>query len=221
MKKLWLLLPTALVLSGLSANAAIVACGAVPISYATWTTTFVGVGNGCSIGDKIFSNFVVSTTPSGSDLAFGQAGNVYTLNLQNTATNGFATSFTFSYDITVDTTLSPTPGYRIVGVTGGMQDATFTGGSSATLNKVLTGGGTGTVVVTDVNGTITPSPVGGLNALSLHVADNFTYVSGNITNIANTFGQADTSTQTPEPLTLSLMGAGLLGLGLLRRRVAR
>ena len=216
MKKLSILLPMALMVCGVSANAAIIACGSTVISYATWSAAFAGAGNGCLIGDKLFTNFSVGSIPNDTSIQFGQNGNSYTINFINTPGGGFNTSFSESFDIAIDFTQAPANvgTWRIVRVAAGLQDSS--GSSVASLVKTISGGATGVASAsTNGAGVTTQVVLNGISASSLHVVDDFTLTSGNITNISDTFLQADVS--IPEPSTLFLLGGALLGFSLVRR----
>ncbi len=217
MKKLLLLLPIALMAFSFSASAANIQCGITAIGFSTWSAN----GFICDIGDKTFSNFAPGTIGNNTSVQFGQGPAGFTVNFQDTTTGAFNNSFTVGYTIDVIANTAPNilPSiYKIVSVGAGLQDSGTVGGN-ATLVKTITGGATGTASATDVNGTTSKTAINGIQATHLVVTDTFTYSNGLITNISNTFVQADVS--TPEPFTMSLMGAGLLAVGLLRRRVAR
>ncbi len=217
MKNLSLLLLVSVVLCGV-ANAAIVDCGTSVYSYAQWSTEFVGAGNGCAIGDKIFSNFSTGSIPNDTGMQFGSTvlagGALFTVNFIRTTLGGFNSDFTESYTIEIDPAKAQVPTW-IAAVAGGMQDSN--GNGNAVLTKVITGGATGMASATDVNGVITPVVLKGLNATTpLNVTDSYKYTSGVITNISNTFGEVN----APEPASMALIGGGLLALCFARRRRA-
>ena len=215
MKNLSLLLLVLAMACGV-ANAAIIDCGTGVYSFAQWSADFVGAGNGCAIGDKIFSNFSVGSIPTDTFLQFGQAGNLFTVNFIATPGGGFSKSFAESYQIAIDPTKPPasTGPTAIAAVAAGMQDSN--GNGTATLVKTVTGDATGTASATDKNGTITPVVLTGISAQKLNVMDTFTYNSGTITNISNSFLQVS----APEPASMALIGCGLLALCFARRRRA-
>lgn len=215
MKKLWILLPAAAMLS--------MVASAAPACLATQTYAQVAAtGFSCEIGDKIFDNFNLGGLGSTAVVQFGQTGlTAFTITFADSSVGGLANSFTVSYRITIDPTQAPantgTGQWAITRVAAGMQDSN--GNGFANLTKNVTGGATGSAIANDVNGTITPTVLTGIKATTLNVSDVYTYQSGIITAITNTYTQADIG--VPEPLTMSLMGVGLLAVGLLRRRVAR
>jgi hypothetical protein len=222
MKNLSLLLLVSVMLCGV-ANADIVDCGQQPLSlwtYGQWSDQLTGVGNGCEIGDKIFSNFSTGSIPTGTAIQFGSTGPLYTVNFIKTSLGGFRDDFTESYSITIDPTkppasLNPT---WIAAVATGMQDSN--GNGNAAVTKLVTGDANGTASAIDVNGTIVPSVLTGIHAQKLDVTDSFTYKSGVITNVSNSFLQVSRMTDTPEPASMALIGGGLLALCFARRRRA-
>ena len=104
MKNLSLLLLVSVVLCGV-ANAAIVDCAQQPLSiwtYGQWSDQLTGAGNGCSIGDKIFSNFSTGSIPTDTAIQFGSNGPLYTVNFIRTALGGFRGDFFEAYTIEID-----------------------------------------------------------------------------------------------------------------------
>ncbi len=167
-----------------------------------------GGNNGCTIGGYDFSNFTV--TPNDG---FTSQSLVVTF---NTDGNGFYLGITqgTGQDVIVTYDVSPGPPGMIlsllipsVGVGAGSSNETVCtvagSGFSSSCGGVLGSGG--------VNDT------GTMNILTyvIPVAPNSgtDYISKDISGTSEIFQAA-----APEPMTLSLMGAGLLGLGILGRR---
>lgn len=192
----------------------------------TVASTYEGYGSGgCQLGDKIFSNFVFTNdavwttiTPLNPDplhegFNFGGAF---------AADGSFFTAAVF-YDVTViggaplieDMTLS-------IGGIGQIPDGTsFDVGEDITNGGNLIGsldvGNFGhPLVLTD---TANWSPVS-----SIHVVKDVSIYPCGVNSTGECTTQFNFSeitqivSQVPEPMTLSMMGIGLLGLGLLRRR---
>jgi hypothetical protein len=219
------------VLCGVLANAAIVPCPVGPVSYATWTVSYTGAGNGCQLGDKIFTNFSTAGVPVDTYLAFSVLATTnFNVVVGNAGQNGaLNASFGINYNVTVDSAVNPdgTPNvggfnqWAISAVQGNLLNGIA---GNAFLDKSSTGGPgcappTCAATATLVNGVATPGlytiPGG---ATSLNVTDVYTFVSGGVTNFSNTFGQSNFA--IPEPSTLALLGGALLALGVLRRRRA-
>ena len=116
----------------------------------------------------------------------------------------------------------------VTGVFGGVPTLTFSATlvQSGALFSIPTycGGLTSGLPCAD---TVVGSPASGLNltTYSVQSTNAFNTVSGTGgiagASIVMTLTATETRSTVPEPMTFSLMGAGLLGLGLLRKRVSR
>jgi hypothetical protein len=109
---------------------------------------------------------------------------------------------------------NPTPDtYQITGVAAGLQASG--NGNSASLTKVCSPACSPQPSAT-VSGNQTVTQVGGIGpTMSVRVTDTYTFASGNILNVSNSFIETDTT--VPEPGTLLLMGGALVGLSLFGR----
>jgi hypothetical protein len=211
------------------ANAAIVQCGVNPIPYATWST-WTSTGTGCEITDKIFQNFSLPGTagttgiPSDTQIQFTQAGNQISINFGNFGIQGFANSFTVSYNVTVDHAFNPdgTPNtggtdWRINRVAAGLVDASANVNSVASITKACAPACSPSPSAT-ANGNGTISQVSGAvaQAMMINVTDTYAFTSGLISNVTNTFAEA--AFVAPEPSTFMLLGGALVAIGLFSRR---
>jgi hypothetical protein len=200
-------------------------------------STYLTVANGgtapdgfsCTVGDKSFSDFTFLSTAGGSGLAVTQSE--LSVSPQTTLA-GFGLLFS-SGAIEIDNTVTTNPALSFVDVSLGytvtapnppdIKDADLvvaggtTGGGTARVDETLTPGGTLTVIIPTTTDMINISPpVASLDVLKdvlVEVPAN-TLGDANITAIGQHFSQ----TTVPEPATLAIIGVGLLGLSIARRR---
>jgi hypothetical protein len=198
------LLAAALVVLGTSAASASTLCAQGTVAGAFTSTLNLSAVNTCTIGSTTFSNFFVTpNTPSaGLPTNFGT-----TVNLLD---DGHTLSLTYSNigsgDIQFGFQSSGVIPYGVLLGSGSASTVSETMCSTPYVGESCNGtalGGIGTATFGN-NAFILITGGGGSGTV---------YFSKDILG-----GSGVTQTFVPEPTTISLMGAGLIGLGLLRRK---
>jgi hypothetical protein len=213
----------ALVLLSSSAMAATVTCQSVLSVGNGNFGELIAAGN-CDVGNVNFSNFNTTFTAANvlvaangfSGTAFGQILG-FTYNYLNGAFPGGSVGFTATFDPNAATDGAgglACPMGAICGINGIEVQLNSLLGNGAVVNTTYTGGYVGTSEVDSASlsdetyqATIPLTPAG--------ITKLATY---NGVGTINTFSTEVIAFATPEPMTFSLMGVGLLGLGILGRR---
>jgi len=230
--KLWIL-SAGLVAMGSVASASVIACAGVSnVVTATPVSLAVGSGNQCQVSPApmLFSNFAVTATggasgatvgissdPTGTGDFGGDVDLEFTLNGVNVNSGNPTGDIQLSYEVTgeavqgLDMELTATPfqsGGEIT-ITEKACSIAFTGGSCEGGTSYANFSVESTGNAAFAAATLTPGP------------ENPVYIFKDISFNGATTSEFTNSHAVPEPMTLSLLGAGLLGLGLLGRRIRK
>jgi len=201
----------------LFASVAVLPAALVPCPESGALTLLTGLSSdGCSSQDKIFSGFAYSGDVPAADVNVNLVLQTGTSDIHGWSfvpLTAWEVGFTLSYTITV------APGYPSVAII-------------QSKDQMNSGELPNTVSISDIQTGVTPSPLvlsgagagtetvvsDAYNLQSVHTATTATVGAGsNLLSYEQSFVE---STGVPEPLSFLLIGSGLLGLGLLRRRGA-
>jgi hypothetical protein len=214
-----------LLLSSLYALGAIASYGATSCVANGTLASYITLGTtGCEIGDKVFSNFAYTgatgTDPTSSQILVGndflQGIMEFGLQFQSSGTTwtvpGFAISYTIAVDQTACQTLYSSGACSMFAAQGSFQGQLAP--NAAALTMVLTPGTT--INLDDLSTGDNTQQKFFTNTTSTNVVITGTGASNSAP--INSIGLDVYQTAVPEPVSMSLTGLGLLGLGFFGRR---
>ena len=182
------------------------------------------IGNACSLGDKVFDNFAYSGNVDATNINidFQMVGTEYQLILAPVTGAGFFTTLSFIDRVTVQAGVAPNipPAiYQIDGVKD-QSDFSLAPGTSGQLVVANSPGPSYTFVPgTETGGPTFFTPTDSITTTSTLTGPGGTgAASPGLSSFQLGYIQADTT--VPEPASFALIGAGLLCLGLIRKRAA-
>ena len=167
--------------------------------------------------DKVWGSFNLGNLPSDTVLIFNlnSVGSLDHHQLSFSASYKAGTTYNWSYEVAVNSTAMP--GTVITSID---TDFTQTVGGPSTLTKGLNPAGDAAISETKVGAVVQPGSVlsanFGAGITDLMVTEQL-IDNGTISSVTNTVTQFVPGRNIPEPATLMLLGAGLLGLGGLKR----
>jgi len=178
-----------------------------------------GVGNGCTVDDKLFNNFFwsslggVTANSINATLDKNSGTQTYGWTFQSAA-GSFTNNFSLMYTVSVNTAVCAT--CAITSTAEQMFAGTAPGAGQTHVISVAMSTGPTPIVLNNLTfaGNTNGSTFGGVPTFTKMVMATGLSASQSLLSFESDVRESS----VPEPMTLSMMGLGLLGLGVMRRR---
>lgn len=189
-----------------------------PSGVVAWSS--LSAGECIRSADKIYGNFSGTNLPADTVLIFNTnaVGSIVHQQLSFDGTYLAGTTYNWGYEVAVNFAVAPSKTI----ITSVDSDFTQTASDGpSTLDKTFDPAGDHPIHEVKIGAEVQPGSILSTNFVNgvtdLKISETLAD-SGTISSVTNTTTEFSPGNNIPEPLTLALMGAGLFGMRLVRRR---